>query len=237
MNNEKNTALAEDIVFESELIPTYGDMEMMLTQDGVTLNRHAKNYLAEIASLPAFDADAADKSAGRVLAGDEAAKSALIEGTMRLVVCAAKRFVGRGVTFLDLLQEGSLGLVGAVEDYTAEDGDFRTYAAGAVLEALEYAVEDAEDSGKIPDHLTELLHTISRSDMVLEEQLGREATPEEIAADTGLALDEVTSVMEIMEDIAAQDNGEEAAEDSAEETAAAAEESRPHYNPGRHTNS
>ena len=73
--------------------------------------------------------------------------------------------------------------------------------------------------------------------MVLEEQLGREATPEEIAADTGLALDEVTSVMEIMEDIAAQDNGEEAAEDSAEETAAAAENARPHYNPGRHTNS
>ncbi|MBQ9718597.1 MAG: hypothetical protein IJV76_11445, partial [Clostridia bacterium] len=146
MNNERNTALAEDIVFESELIPTYGDMEMMLTQDGVTLNRHAKKDLAEIASLPAFDADAAEKSAGRVLAGDEAAKSDLIDGTMRLVVCAAKRFVGRGVTFLDLLQEGSLGLVGAVEDYTAEDGDFRIYAAGAVLEALEYAVEDAEDS-------------------------------------------------------------------------------------------
>ena len=240
MNHEigpVSAELAEDIVFESELIPSYDDMEMMLQQDGIVLNRHAKNYLAEIASLPALDTDAADKLAGRVLAGDEAAKADLIEGTMRLVVCAAKRFAGRGVTFLDLLQEGSLGLVGAVEDYTAEDGDFRIYAAGAVLEALGYAVEDAEDSGKIPDHLTELLHTISRSDMVLEERFGREATPEEIAADTGLALDEVTSVMEIMEDIAAQDNGGETAEASAEETAGAAEDARPHYNPGRHTHS
>lgn len=234
MNNEKNLTLAEDIVFESELIPTYGDMEMMLTQDGVTLNRHAKNYLSEIASLPALDADAVDRLVRRLLQEDPTAKSDLIEGTMRLVVCAAKRYCGRGVTFLDLLQEASLGLVGAVEDYTAEDGDFRTYAACAIVEALEYAVEEAADSGKIPDHLTELLNMISRSDMVLEEQLGREATPEEIAADTGLALDEVTSVMEIMEDIASQDNGEASAE---EETVEADAGAYPHYDPGRHTHS
>jgi len=234
MNSEKNTALAEDIVFESELIPSYGDMEMMLTQDGVALNRHAKNYLAEIASLPAADADAVNALAERVLHGDEAAKSDLIEGTMRLVVCAAKRYCGRGVTFLDLLQEGSLGLVGAVEDYTADDGDFRIFAALGIVDALEYAVDEAEDTGKIPDHLTDLLNTISRSDMVLEERFGREATPEEIAADTGLALDEVTSVMEIMEDIASRDNGEEVSAETAED---AEEITRTHYDAGRHTHS
>ena len=106
--------LAEDIVFESELIPSYGDMEMMLTQEGVNLNRHAKNFLSEIASLPALDADGAAHLASR-LDSDPAAKADLIEGLMRIVVCAAKRYIGRGVTFLDLLQEGSLGLVGAAE--------------------------------------------------------------------------------------------------------------------------
>lgn len=234
MDNERNPALAEDIVFESELIPTYGDMEMMLVQDGVRLNRHAKTYLSEIASLPALDAEGVNRLTGR-LAEDPAAKSDLIEGTMRIVVCAAKRYVGRGMTFLDLMQEGSLGLVGAVETYTEEDGDFRLHAAGCILDALEFAVADAEMSGGIPEHLTELLNTISRSDMVLEEKLGREATPEEIAEDTGLALDEVISVMEIMEDIAAQDNGEAASESVGNEEAQAPEETRPHWDAGRRT--
>ncbi len=229
MNNERNPALAEDIVFESELIPTYGDMEMMLVQDGVSLNRHAKTFLSEIASFPAPDADAVNALAGRMLQNDPAAKSDLIEGTMRIVVCAAKRYTGRGVTFMDLLQEGSLGLVGAAETYTAEDGDFRLHAAECILDALEFAVADAEMSGGIPEHLTELLNTISRSDMVLEEKLGREATPEEIAEDTGLALDEVVSVMEIMEEIASQDNGEADAEPTEAET----EEPRPRRDIGR----
>ncbi len=236
MNSERNPALAEDIVFESELIPTYGDMEMMLVQDGIRLDRHAKTYLSEIASLPVLDADGAARLAGR-LENDPTAKSDLIEGTMRIVVCAAKRYTGRGVTFLDLLQEGGLGLVGAAETYTAEDGDFRLHAAECVLDALEFAVADAEMSGGIPAHLTELLNTISRSDMLLEEKLGREATPEEIAADTGLALDEVTSVMEIMEDIASQDNGEAAEEEENAEEIAVTEEARPRWDAGRRTNS
>lgn len=231
--------LAEDIVFESELIPSYGDMEMMLTQEGVQINRHVKTFLSEIASLPALDADGAAALASR-LDSDPAAKSDLIEGLMRIVVCAAKRYTGRGVTFLDLLQEGSLGLVGAAETYTSEDGDFRLHAAGCVVDALEFAVADAEMTGGIPAHLTELLNTISRSDMVLEEKLGREATPEEIAEDTGLALDEVLSVMELMEEIASQDNGEApAAEETAEteDTDAEYEEPRARWDAGRSTNS
>jgi RNA polymerase primary sigma factor len=231
--------LAEDIVFESELIPSYGDMEMMLTQEGVQISRHVKTFLSEIASLPALDADGAADLASR-LDSDPAAKSDLIEGLMRIVVCAAKRYTGRGVTFLDLLQEGSLGLVGAAETYSPEDGDFRLHAAGCVLDALEFAAADAEMTGEIPAHLTELLNTISRSDMVLEEKLGREATPEEIAEDTGLALDEVLSVMELMEEIASQDNVEAAAEEETAETEdadAESEEPRARWDAGRRTNS
>ncbi len=248
MNNEKNLAqflaMAEDIVFESELIPTYGDMEMMLEQDGVTLNRHAKNYLSEIASLPALDADAVDKLVRRLVQDDPFAKSDLIEGTMRLVVCAAKRYCGRGVTFLDLLQEGSLGLVGAVEEYSADRGDFRTYAACCIAEALDNAVAEAEASGKIPEHVTELLNKISRSDMMLEEKLGREATPEEIAADTGLDLEEVTAIMEIMEDVASHEAAESGnAEEGHEHHHHDHDCHDPdctehhHYDPGRHTHS
>ncbi len=211
MNSEHNptsfAAAAEDVVFEADLIPTYGDMEMMLGQEGIRLNRHAKTYLSEIASLPAMDAAETDRLAQRLAAGDPSVKSELIEGNLRLVVCAAKRFTGRGMIFLDLLQEGSLGLVDAAESY--ESGDFRLYAAGRILEALEDAVRETEEIRGIPAHLTELLGIISKSDMVLEERLGREATPEEIAADTGLDVEEVTAVMEIMEDIASDEAEEE----------------------------
>lgn len=237
MDNEKISSPAEDLVFESELIPSYGDMEMLLIQEGIRLNRHTKTYLSEIASLPALDADGAARLAAR-METDPEAKSALIEGLMRIVVCAAVRYTGRGMTYLDLLQEGSLGLVGAAETYTPDDGDFRLHAAGCVLDALEFAAADAEMSGKIPEHLTELLGIISRSDMVLEEKLGREATPEEIAEHTGLALDEVLSVMELMEEIAAQDNGEPLPADEESDASgerADAENSRPRFDAGRHT--
>ncbi len=245
MNNENITASrlvqAEDIVSLADLIPTYGDMEMMLAQEGVTLTRHAKSYLAEIATLPALDADTTAR-----LAADPSAKSDIIEGSMRLVVCAAKSYDGRGVTFMDLLQEGSLGLVNAVETYNGE-GDFRIYAALCVLDALELAVDEAEATKRIPDHVTELLNRISRSDMELELQLGREATPEEISADTGISLEEVTAVMEMMEDVAAWSNAEsgeeEHEEDDCEHEDCACghehghEHSHSHYDPGKHRHS
>lgn len=244
MNNENiptsRLAQAEDIVFEADLIPTYGDMEMMLSQEGVTLTRHAKNYLSEIASLPALDAEGIAR-----LAADPTAKADLIEGCMRLVVCAAKSYDGRGVMFMDLLQEGALGLVGAAETYGGE-GDFRIHAVLCILDALESAVEDAEAMDKIPDHVTELLNRISRSDMELEVKLGREATPEEISADTGIELDEVTAVMEMMEDAAALNNaesGEGETEDHEQDGDCdcghdhSGEHPHPHYDPGRHKHS
>ncbi len=241
MNNETITASrlaqAEDIAFEADLIPTYGDMEMMLAQEGVTLTRHAKNYLAEIAALPIPDADTIARLAADL---SEKAKASLIEGCMRLVICAAKAYDGRGVTFMDLLQEGSLGLVSAAETYGGE-GDFRIHAALCILDALEFAVEDAEATGKIPDHVTELLNRISRSDMELELRLGREATPEEIAADTGIALDEVTAVMEMMEDVAALNNAEsgEAEEEHDHDCDCGHDHEHPHrhYEPGKHRHS
>ncbi len=234
---------AEDVVFEAELIPTYGEMEMMLGQEGIRLNRHAKSYLSEIASLPAMDAAETDRLAKRLADGDSSVKSALIEGNLRLVVCAAKRFTGRGMIFLDLLQEGSLGLVDAAESY--ESGDFRLYAAYRILESLEDAVRETEEVRGIPAHLTELLNIISKSDMVLEERLGREATPEEIAADTGLALDEVTAVMEIMEDIASHEAEEAQTEEEHSHHHGHGEhncddpdcEGHHHHDPGRHFHS
>ncbi len=239
MNNENipasRLAQAEDIVFEADLIPTYGDMEMMLAQEGVTLTRHTKNYLAEIASLPAPDADGIAR-----LAADPTVKADLIEGCMRLVVCAAKSYDGRGVTFMDLLQEGSLGLVNAAETYGGE-GDFRIHAVLCILDALDFAVDEAESMGKIPDHVTELLNRISRSDMELEMKLGREATPEEIAADTGIGLDEVTAVMEMMEDVAALNNAESGEADAEEEHDHDCDHDhahhRHHYDPGKHKHS
>lgn len=245
MNSEHNPTpfdaemtAAEDVVFEAELIPTYGDMEMMLGQEGIRLNRHAKSYLSEIASLPAADAAETDRLAKRLAEGDSSVKTELIEGNLRLVVCAAKRFTGRGMIFLDLLQEGSLGLVDAVESY--ESGDFRRYAAGRILDTLENAVRETEEVRGIPAHLTELLNIISKSDMVLEERFGREATPEEIAADTGLSLEEVTAVMEIMEEIAAHDNGETQTEEEHSHDHDCDDPDcgeHHHYEPGQHLHS
>lgn len=217
MNSEDMRMLAEDILFEAELIPTHEDMSMLLSQEGIRLNAHTNSYLAEIAGLPTPSAEAIAALTRRLTDGDESAKGELVELMMRHVVCAAKRYCDRGVPFSDLLQEGSLGLVGAVESYAASpEGDFGIHAVCGILEALSEAVREAESADEIPAHLTELLQTISHSDMVLEERLGREATPEEIAADTGLDTEEVASVMEIMEEVASRENEREAAENAAE---------------------
>lgn len=234
MNNEDKRALAEDILFEAELIPTLSDMEHMLEQDGISLNRHAKDYLAEVAALPSLDAASAEELSSRLAQNDDRARSAFIERCMRLVICAAKRYSGRGVALLDLFQEGSLGLVSAAEEYSVGDGEFGRFAVFHILDALERAVGEAEASRRIPERLTELLEKISRSDMTLEEKLGREATPEEIAADTGLDTEEVTAVMEIMEDVASREaekeeqNGEDAYDGCGPDS------HHPHFHPGEH---
>ncbi len=245
MTNEKNPTYIDDILFESEMIPTFSDMEMMLTQDGIRLSNHAKDYLAEIASLKPLDANT-EKSLLSRLEEDESAKNALIEGNMRLVICTAKRYCGRGVQLLDLLQEGSLGLVNAVEGYSAVSAseEFKHFAVTCIVSAIEDAISEAEASRKIPEHVMELLNKISRSDMTLEEKLGREATPEEIAADTGLSLDEVTAMMEMMEDVASHeaenvplDDSTEASHDGECTDSECHEHHHTHYNPGKHTHS
>lgn len=205
MNSEKNYT-AEDIVFEAEMIPTYSDMEMLLSQEGIRISAHMKSCLSEVASVEYPDEAKLEGLTKRVLSGDDTAKGELVEGLMRLVVCAATRFAGHDVPFADLFQEGSLGLVCAVDEYTESDGDIRMTVIRRIFTALEEAVREAKAAEDVPDRLTELLTTVSHSDMVLLEKLGREATVEEIAADSGLEVEKVAAVMEIMEEVAAGEN-------------------------------
>lgn len=236
MNSEKNY-VTEDIIFEAEMIPTYSDMEMLLSQEGIRLNGHIKESLSEIAAVPMPDETKIAELTKRLLSGDEEAKNELIEGLMRLVVCTAKRYCGRGVLFSDLIQEGSLGLVCAVGDYSASDGDIKSAAVRGIIEAVENAVVEEKNADDIPEELTRLLTTVSHSDMVLMERLGREATPEEIAEDSGLDTEKVAAVMEIMEDIAERDNEADKAKNDTDDESETETEKPPRFDFGKYTRS
>ena len=170
------------------------DMEKidLSVPDGISIEDPVRMYLKEIGKVPLLSAEEEIELAKRVEQGDEEAKKKLTEANLRLVVSIAKRYVGRGMLFLDLIQEGNLGLIKAVEKFDYQKGfKFSTYATWWIRQAITRAIADQARTIRIPVHMVETINKLIRVSRQLLQELGREPTPEEIAAELDMPVDRV----------------------------------------------
>ena len=166
--------------------------------DGVNMEDPVRMYLKEIGKVPLLSAEEEMELAKRIEAGDDEAKKRLSEANLRLVVSIAKRHVGRGMQLLDLSQEGNLGLIKAVEKFDYRKGyKFSTYATWWIRQAITRAIADQARTIRIPVHMVETINKLVRTSRQLLQELGREATPEEIAERMELPVEKVREVMKI----------------------------------------
>ncbi|MBE6542055.1 MAG: RNA polymerase sigma factor RpoD [Ruminococcaceae bacterium] len=177
------------------------DMERALAQEGLAVDDPVRMYLKEIGSIPLLSIGKEQELAQKMYEGDEAAKNELVESNLRLVVSIAKRYIGKGMFFLDLIQEGNLGLMKAVEKFDYSRGyKFSTYATWWIRQAITRAIADQSRTIRIPVHMVETMHKVTKSQRQLLQKNGREATIEEIANDIGLSADKVEEIMKISQD-------------------------------------
>jgi RNA polymerase primary sigma factor len=168
---------------------------------GIKINDPVRMYLKEIGRVPLLSADDEVELAKRIEKGDEEAKRRLAEANLRLVVSIAKRYVGRGMLFLDLIQEGNMGLIKAVEKFDHTKGyKFSTYATWWIRQAITRAIADQARTIRIPVHMVETINKLIRVSRQLLQELGREPTPEEIAAEMELSTDKVREIMKIAQE-------------------------------------
>ncbi len=193
----------EDENIESEVgkLESAEDMEKMLQQEGLAIDDPVRMYLKEIGKVPLLDSEREIEIAQRMADGDEQAKQILIEANLRLVVSIAKRYVGKGMFFLDLIQEGNLGLMKAVEKFDYTKGyKFSTYATWWIRQAITRAIADQARTIRIPVHMVETIHKVSRYQRQLLQELGHEATAEEVAEKIGMSPEKVREIMKIAQD-------------------------------------
>jgi len=169
--------------------------------DGVGVDDPVKMYLKEIGKVPLLSAEEEIELAKRMEAGDEAAKKKLAEANLRLVVSIAKRYVGRGMLFLDLIQEGNLGLIKAVEKFDYRKGyKFSTYATWWIRQAITRAIADQARTIRIPVHMVETINKLIRVSRQLLQELGREPLPEEIAEEMDIPVERVREILKISQE-------------------------------------
>lgn len=168
---------------------------------GIKINDPVRMYLKEIGRVPLLSADDEIELANRIEQGDEEAKRRLAEANLRLVVSIAKRYVGRGMLFLDLIQEGNMGLIKAVEKFDYKKGfKFSTYATWWIRQAITRAIADQARTIRIPVHMVETINKLIRVSRQLLQELGREPTPEEIAAEMDLSVEKVREITKIAQE-------------------------------------
>lgn len=168
---------------------------------GIKINDPVRMYLKEIGRVPLLSADDEVELAKRIEHGDEEAKRRLAEANLRLVVSIAKRYVGRGMLFLDLIQEGNMGLIKAVEKFDHTKGyKFSTYATWWIRQAITRAIADQARTIRIPVHMVETINKLVRVSRQLLQELGREPSPEEIAAEMDLSTEKVREIMKIAQE-------------------------------------
>jgi RNA polymerase primary sigma factor len=190
-----------DIETEIEQYESAEDMEKMLIQEGLSIDDPVRMYLKEIGKVPLLDNDQELVIAEKMADGDEDAKKMLVEANLRLVVSIAKRYVGKGMFFLDLIQEGNLGLMKAVDKFDYRKGyKFSTYATWWIRQAITRAIADQARTIRIPVHMVETIHKVSRYSRQLLQEYGREASAEEIAEKMGTSADKVREIMKIAQD-------------------------------------
>ena len=190
-----------DIESEIEQYESAEDMEKMLIQEGLAIDDPVRMYLKEIGKVPLLDNDAELVLAEKMAHGDVEAKKQLVEANLRLVVSIAKRYVGKGMFFLDLIQEGNLGLMKAVDKFDYRKGyKVSTYATWWIRQAITRAIADQARTIRIPVHMVETIHKVSRYSRQLLQEYGREASAEEIAEKMGTSADKVREIMKIAQD-------------------------------------
>ena len=169
--------------------------------EGVSIEDPVRMYLKEIGKVPLLSAEEEIELAKRMEEGDEAAKKRLAEANLRLVVSIAKRYVGRGMLFLDLIQEGNLGLIKAVEKFDYRKGyKFSTYATWWIRQAITRAIADQARTIRIPVHMVETINKLIRVSRQLLQELGREPQPEEIAERMDMSVDRVREILKISQE-------------------------------------
>ncbi len=169
--------------------------------DGVAIDDPVRMYLKEIGRVPLLTAEDEVELAKRIEEGDEEAKRRLAEANLRLVVSIAKRYVGRGMLFLDLIQEGNLGLIKAVEKFDYRKGyKFSTYATWWIRQAITRAIADQARTIRIPVHMVETINKLIRVQRHLLQELGREPTAEEIAEEMDVSVDRVREILKVAQE-------------------------------------
>ena len=169
--------------------------------EGISVDDPVRMYLREIGKIPLLTFDEEAELAKKVMEGDEDAKQKLSESNLRLVVSIAKKYVGRGMLFLDLIQEGNMGLIKAVEKFDYTKGyKFSTYATWWIRQAITRAIADQARTIRIPVHMVETINKLIRTSRHLLQQMGREPSPEEIAAEMEISVEKVMEIQKIAQD-------------------------------------
>ena len=178
-----------------------GKLEHELSAEGVALDDPVKTYLKEIGRVPLLSAEEEAALARAAQAGDEDARRRLSEANLRLVVSVAKRYAGRGLPFLDLIQEGNLGLIKAVEKFDYTKGyKFSTYATWWIRQAITRAIADQARTIRIPVHMVETINKVIRVSRQLLQELGHDPSAEEIAAEMNMPVDKVRDILKIAQE-------------------------------------
>ena len=198
--------ITEDDVDDEEIILTEEDevdvenLDLSIP-DSISIEDPVRMYLKEIGKVPLLSAEEEIELAKRMELGDQEAKKRLAEANLRLVVSIAKRYVGRGMLFLDLIQEGNLGLIKAVEKFDYRKGyKFSTYATWWIRQAITRAIADQARTIRIPVHMVETINKLIRVSRQLLQELGREPTPEEIAEEMNMPVDRVREILKISQE-------------------------------------
>ena len=201
--------MTEEVDVDSELIldiePDEEEEDLenidLSVPEGISIEDPVRMYLKEIGKVPLLTADEEVDLAKRMEEGDESAKKRLAEANLRLVVSIAKRYVGRGMLFLDLIQEGNLGLIKAVEKFDYKKGyKFSTYATWWIRQAITRAIADQARTIRIPVHMVETINKLIRVQRQLLQELGREPYPEEIAEEMNLPVERVREIQKISQE-------------------------------------
>ena len=190
----------DDEIVELEEEIAEEDFEVAIT-DSISVDDPVRMYLKEIGKVPLLTAEEEKDLAMRMDAGDEEAKKKLTEANLRLVVSIAKRYVGRGMLFLDLIQEGNLGLIKAVDKFDFQKGfKFSTYATWWIRQAITRAIADQARTIRIPVHMVETINKLIRVSRQLLQKLGRDPLPEELAEEMGIPEEKVREILKIAQE-------------------------------------
>ena len=204
-NNVDVLRMSDDELDDSDLLLDVEDEPLeeidLSVPEGISTEDPVRMYLKEIGKVPLLSADEEIELAKRMERGDEQAKKRLAEANLRLVVSIAKRYVGRGMLFLDLIQEGNLGLIKAVEKFDYRKGyKFSTYATWWIRQAITRAIADQARTIRIPVHMVETINKLVRVSRQLLQELGREPSPEEIAAEMKVPVERVREILKISQE-------------------------------------